>query len=77
MDYATEEAAANLGHVIAIRGSVLDVRFPQQLPALNHELRIGSGGETIAEVASQLDPHTVRAIAINSCLLYTSPSPRD
>lgn len=54
------------GHVVAVRGSVIDVYFPGEPPSMNYELRIGDCGEVVAEVASQLDPHTVRAIAITS-----------
>ncbi|MCC7337455.1 MAG: F0F1 ATP synthase subunit beta [Pirellulaceae bacterium] len=66
MDNTTIEIETDVGHVVAIRGSVLDVHFQNRLPAMNHELRIGDDGKVVAEVASQLDPHTVRAIAINS-----------
>ncbi len=54
------------GHVVAIHGGVVDVCFPERIPAMNHELRLGDDDAVVAEVASQLDPHTVRAIAITS-----------
>ncbi|MEX0820389.1 MAG: F0F1 ATP synthase subunit beta [Pirellulaceae bacterium] len=57
---------SNLGHVVSVRGSVIDAVFPDRLPDMNHELRAGKDEEVIVEVASQLDPHTVRGIALNS-----------
>ena len=61
-----EREDANLGYVVRIRGSVIDVVFPDRLPALNTELRGGDQDAIVAEVASQLDPQTVRAVAFNS-----------
>lgn len=57
---------SNLGTVVSIRGSVIDAEFPHRLPELNHELRAGKDESVVVEVASQLDPHTVRGIALNS-----------
>jgi len=58
--------ASNIGHVVSVRGSVIDVVFSDRLPDMNHELRAGQDEEVIVEVASQLDPRTVRGIALNS-----------
>jgi len=55
------------GQVIAVRGPVLDVRFPgQNLPRINEALRVAwdRPGTLIAEVQSHLDQVTVRAIAL-------------
>lgn len=50
------------GHIIAIRGPVLDVSFPQgPLPPVNTALRIGS---LVAEVQSHLDEQSVRAVSL-------------
>jgi F-type H+-transporting ATPase subunit beta len=49
------------GRVIAIHGSVVDVRFDHHLPALNTQLKAGT---VVLEVAAHLDAHTVRAIAL-------------
>lgn len=57
---------SNTGRVVSVRGSVIDAVFPQQLPAMNHELRAGRKEEIAVEVASHLDPHTIRGIALNS-----------
>jgi F-type H+/Na+-transporting ATPase subunit beta len=63
---STSNGDSNMGHVVAVRGSVIDAVFPDLLPDMNHELRAGEDEEVIVEVASQLDPHTVRGIALNS-----------
>ncbi|MCP5158969.1 MAG: F0F1 ATP synthase subunit beta [Gammaproteobacteria bacterium] len=52
------------GTVIAVRGSVVDVRFPQQLPALRQQLRAGRAGSVIIEVSAHLSADTVRGIAL-------------
>ena len=55
------------GQVIAVRGPVLDVRFPTPpLPQINEALRIAwdRPGELIAEVAAHLDEASVRAVAL-------------
>ena len=54
----------NLGIVEAVRGSVVDVSFPEHIPALYHVLNAGSQGEVVIEVISHLDAHTVRGIAL-------------
>jgi F-type H+-transporting ATPase subunit beta len=59
-------ATQNEGHIVAVHGSVIDVEFTERLPAINHELRTGGDNPTVMEVAAQLDPHTVRAITLNS-----------
>jgi len=43
---------------------VVDVRFDGGLPALNSELRMGPEGRVVVEVATHVDEHTVRAIAL-------------
>lgn len=54
----------NCGSVVAVRGSVVDVRFESRLPPINSLLRTGAGGEIALEVATQLDAHVVRSIAL-------------
>jgi len=58
--------AVNTGRVLSVRGTVVDARFPGDAPTINNELRTGPGDEIVIEVASQLDRHTVRGIALNS-----------
>lgn len=52
------------GTVVAVRGSIVDARFPDHLPDLQSELRAGATGEIAVEVAAHLDYQTVRGIAL-------------
>jgi F-type H+/Na+-transporting ATPase subunit beta len=54
------------GEVVAVRGSVLDARFPTDLPDLHSLLRAGERQQVRAEVVSHLDARTVRAVALTS-----------
>jgi F-type H+-transporting ATPase subunit beta len=58
--------ALNRGKVVAIRGSVVDVRFPDHLPELYHLLRAGDDDEIAVEVLSQRSDEIVRGIALTS-----------
>lgn len=54
------------GRIIAVRGSVIEVEFPYHLPNLYEALRVCVDGRTtVLEVASHLDAHTIRAIAMS------------
>lgn len=55
---------ANLGKVVSIRSSVVDVEFPDRLPEIYTRLQTGDEGEIILEVVNHLDANTVRAIAL-------------
>src|SRR5690606_38092295 len=50
----------------AIRGSVVDARFPPPLPAIYHVLHAGDQQEIVIEVVAHLDADTVRGIALTS-----------
>ncbi len=55
------------GRVVAVHGSVLDIRFPAgSLPAIREaiEIECDLGRPLIAEVQQHLDPATVRAVAL-------------
>lgn len=52
------------GHVTAVRGSVIDVRFPHELPNIHNALRAGNEGQIVIETLIHLDNHTVRGIAL-------------
>lgn len=54
----------NLGAVVSIRGSVVDVRFDAFLPPIYTLLRTGPNGEIAIEVLAQLDAYRVRGIAL-------------
>lgn len=54
----------NLGSIVSVRGSVVDVWFDAHLPAINTVLRAGKNQEIVIEVLAQRDAHTVRGIAL-------------
>jgi len=54
----------NHGTVVAVRGSVVDVRFERSLPAIHTVLRAGHDAAIIVEVLTQLDAHRARCIAL-------------
>ncbi|MEO8352084.1 MAG: F0F1 ATP synthase subunit beta, partial [Chthoniobacteraceae bacterium] len=56
--------SANLGTVVSVRGSVVDVRFDQVLPEIHTVLRAGAEDEVVIEVLAQRDAHHVRGIAL-------------
>jgi F-type H+-transporting ATPase subunit beta len=54
---------SNLGAVVSVRGSVVDVRFDAHLPPI-YSLLQARDGKIAIEVLSQLDAHRVRGIAL-------------
>src|ERR1700683_754109 len=54
---------SNLGVVVAVRGSVVDVRFDGHLPPI-YSLLHAKEGKIAIEVLAQLDAHSVRGIAL-------------
>jgi F-type H+/Na+-transporting ATPase subunit beta len=63
-----EEKDLNQGTIVSIRGSVIDVYFPNRLPDIKNQLRAGDQGNIVIEVIIHLDPKTVRGIALTSIL---------
>ena len=59
-----KNASPNSGTVIAIRGSVVDILFAEQLPPIRSLLTTGHQQQILIEVFSQLDEHRVRCIAL-------------
>jgi F-type H+-transporting ATPase subunit beta len=55
----------NLGAVVSVRGSVVDVRFDEHLPPIYSLLR-AADGQIVIEVLAQLDAHRVRGIALTT-----------
>jgi F-type H+-transporting ATPase subunit beta len=60
----TNSPAPDLGTILAVRGSVIDIRFMSSLPPINTILRTGKDGKIVIEVWSQLNAETVRGIAL-------------
>lgn len=56
------------GHIVAVRGAVIDAAFSGELPGIDDALVIfrDDGSTILAEVQSHLDPSTVRAIALQT-----------
>ncbi|MFO7623269.1 MAG: F0F1 ATP synthase subunit beta [Anaerolineales bacterium] len=57
-------AQANRGTVVSVRGSVVDVHFPRQLPALYNRLVAGKDNPVDIEVITHLNAQNVRGIAL-------------
>ncbi len=57
-------AAPTAGVVVAVRGSVVDIRFETRLPAIYSVLHAGPNAEIVIEVLAQRDPKHVRGIAL-------------
>ncbi len=55
--------STNLGKVVSVRGSVVDIQFNEHLPPI-YSLLHAKQGEIIIEVLAQLDVHRVRGIAL-------------
>ncbi len=58
--------ATTIGTVTRVRGSVVDVKFADHMPAINTVLRTGRERQTVIEVFQQLDTHHVRGVALTS-----------
>ena len=76
------------GKISQVMGAVVDVVFEEgNLPEIYNALSVDRGdeGKLVLEVAQHLGDSSVRTVAMDStdglvrgtCLLYTSPSPRD
>ena len=57
-------AVANTGVVVAVRGSVVDVRFDGDLPPIHQMLQAGEDDRIAIEVLAQRDADHVRGIAL-------------
>jgi F-type H+-transporting ATPase subunit beta len=62
MDHKT--GLSNLGVVVAVRGSVVDIRFDEHLPPIYSVLRTGADQQIVIEVLAQQDARHVRGIAL-------------
>ena len=52
--------------IVAIRGSVVDVRFEGQPPPINQMLRSGPNDDVIIEVADLTGPHSAKGLVFNA-----------
>ncbi|MFO7987071.1 MAG: F0F1 ATP synthase subunit beta, partial [Desulfatiglandaceae bacterium] len=60
----TQDKSVNQGAVVSVRSSVVEVVFPQHLPAINHVLLAGEDQNIIIEVVTHMDARTIRGIAL-------------
>ena len=60
----SKPSSPNLGKVISVRGSVVDIGFEERLPPICSLLCAGTEGQIAIEVLSQLDAHRVHGIAL-------------
>ena len=60
----SKPGSPNLGALVSVRGSVVDIRFDEHLPPIYSVLRAGDEGQIVIEVLAQLDAHRVRGIAL-------------
>ena len=58
------DGSISRGVIVAVQGSVVDVRFEDRLPFIFSLLRTGDKGQVIIEVMEQLDTRNVRGIAL-------------
>jgi F-type H+/Na+-transporting ATPase subunit beta len=56
----------NQGEVISVRGSVIDARFTNALPEIDHLLIAGDDGKVMIEVMVHINSEIVRGIALTS-----------
>ena len=60
----------NTGTVVQVIGAVIDVRFPDEIPAIYNALKVrigeGDGNEVICEVQQHLGDNKVRAVAMDA-----------
>ncbi len=61
---AKNAGLANLGVVVSVRGSVVDIRFDEHLPPIYSLLRAGADKQIVVEVLAQQDARHVRGIAL-------------
>jgi len=59
-----QQIGQTAGTIVSVRGSVVDIRFDSQLPAIHNILRTGKTQQIVIEVLAQHDPHHVRGIAL-------------
>ena len=60
----SSKTRSNVGTIISVRGSVVDVWFANHLPPINSLLHTGRDEQMVIEVWAQLSAHAVRGIAL-------------
>ncbi|MCF8053101.1 MAG: F0F1 ATP synthase subunit beta [Desulfobacterales bacterium] len=57
---------SNVGTVLSVRSSVVEIHFPDRLPSVHTMVRAGDDQQIFIEVISHMDEETVRGIAYTS-----------
>ncbi len=52
------------GKIVSVRSSVIEAKFPRELPEVDHQLRAGPDGRVRIEVRDQINNTTVRGLAL-------------
>ena len=60
-----EVAEKNKGTVVAVRGSVVDLHFPGELPSLKNMITVGLSNDIVVEVVSHQGSDLARGIALS------------
>jgi F-type H+/Na+-transporting ATPase subunit beta len=63
-DTGVKADGSNVGIIVSVRGSVVDIRFDGRLPPIYSILRTGAEHEIVIEVLAQRDASHVRGIAL-------------
>jgi len=71
----TTKQGLKWGEIVALRGTVVDVRFSDRLPEIYSQLRAGEKGEVILEVVNHLSAHVLRSVALTSTSGLSRSSP--
>jgi F-type H+/Na+-transporting ATPase subunit beta len=65
----------NIGSLLSVRSSVVDVHFSERLPAIHNRLIAGENKDVFIEVINHLNANVVRGIALNPTQGLTRGSP--
>ena len=60
----SKTSPSNIGMIVSVRGSVVDVRFDERLPPIYSILHAGADKKIVVEVLAQRDARHVRCIAL-------------
>jgi len=63
-DTGVKADGSNVGIIVSVRGSVVDIRFDDHLPPIYSVLHTGAEREIVIEVLAQRDAYHVRGIAL-------------
>lgn len=66
---------SNIGTLLSVRSSVIDVHFPDHLPGIHNRLIAGENQDIFIEVINHLNANVVRGIALNPTQGLTRGSP--